>query len=99
MYIDVLRRLRDAVKEKRPKKWRTNIWFLFHDHVPAHQSVLVKDFLAKNNVTIQEYPSYSPHLAPAEFYLFPRLKSTMRGPHFCDITDIIKNVKEEPKSL
>jgi len=27
---------------------------LLHDKAPAHRSDLVKDFLAKNNVTIQE---------------------------------------------
>jgi len=51
MYIDILHRLRGAVRRKRPGKWRTNSRFLFHDNASAHRSVLVKDFLAKNNVT------------------------------------------------
>jgi hypothetical protein len=36
---------------KAAKKWRTNSWFLFHDNAPAHQPVLVKDFLTNNNIT------------------------------------------------
>ena len=36
-----------------------NGWFLFHDNALAHQSVLVKDFLAKNNVTALEHPPLS----------------------------------------
>jgi len=40
---------------------------------------LVKDFLAKNNVPILKHPPYSPGLAPADFYLFPRLKSALKG--------------------
>ena len=41
--------LRDVFREKHSKfQWRTNIWFLFHNNAPAHQSVLVKDFLAKS---------------------------------------------------
>jgi hypothetical protein len=56
MYIDVLRQLRDVVSRKCPEKWRTNSWFLLHDNTPAHQSVLVKDFVAKNNVTTLELP-------------------------------------------
>jgi len=51
MYIDKLRRLRDAVRMKCSEKWRTNNLFLLHDNAPAHQPVLVKHFLAKNNVT------------------------------------------------
>jgi len=51
MYIDILHRFRDAVRRKWPEKLRTNSWSLFHDNASAHQSVFVKDLLAKNNVT------------------------------------------------
>ena len=95
MYIDVLRRLRDTVKGKRPEKWRTNSWFLLHDNAPAHQSILVKDFLAKNNVTNLEH--YSGGLITAEFYLFPQLKSVLKGTRFCDATDIVTNATDELK--
>jgi len=71
MYIDILRRLRDAVRRKCPPKLRINSWFLFHDNAPAHRSILVKDFVAKNNVTTLEHPPYSPDLEPSDFYLFP----------------------------
>ena len=67
MYLAFLRRLRDAVRMKRPEKLRTNSWFLLHDNAPAHRSVLVNCFLAENNVTTLEHPSYSPHLTPADF--------------------------------
>jgi len=35
------------------------------------------------------------HLAPADFHLFPRLKSALKGLSFCDTTDIIKNAMKE----
>jgi len=47
MYIDILRRLMDAVRRKRPEKLRTNFWFVFYDNAPAHRSVLFKVCLAK----------------------------------------------------
>jgi hypothetical protein len=50
MYIDNLRRLRDAVRRKYSEKLRTKNSFLLRDNAPAHRSVLVKNFLAKNNV-------------------------------------------------
>jgi hypothetical protein len=65
MYIDIIRRLRDAARKKRPYKWRTNIWFLLRDNAPAHRSGLFKDFIAKNNVTTLDHHSYSPNLVPA----------------------------------
>jgi histone-lysine N-methyltransferase SETMAR len=98
-YIDILCRLRDAVRRKRPEKWRTNTWFYLHDNAPAHRSVLVKDFLAKNNVTTLEHPPYSPDLAAADFYLVPREKSALKGRRICDVTEVIKNATEELKRL
>ena len=56
IYIDILLSLRDAVRRKVSEKWRTSSWFLLHDHVTAHRSVLVKDFLARNNVTTLDHP-------------------------------------------
>jgi hypothetical protein len=75
MYMDFLRRPRDAVGRKRPEKWRTNSRFLLQHNAPAHRSVLVRDFLAKSNVTTPEHPPYPRDLASADFYLFPLLKS------------------------
>jgi len=57
--------------------------------------VLVKDFLAKNNVTALEYPANSPDLAPSDRYLYPRLKSTLVGRRFCDASETIKNATED----
>ena len=69
------------------------------DNAPAHRSVSVKDLLAKNNVTTLDHPPYSSCLFPADFYLFARLKSALKGRRFCDATYIIKNAMEELKRL
>jgi hypothetical protein len=61
----------------------------FHN-APAHRSVLVTDFLAKNNVTTLECPPNSPDLAPADRYLHPRLKSALMGRRFCDASETMK---------
>jgi hypothetical protein len=39
------------------------------------------------------------YLAPADFYLFPRPKWTLKVQGFCDATDIITNATEELKVL
>jgi transposase len=71
MYMDVLLRLMDKVRRKRPEKWSINMWFLLHDNALAHRSVLVEDFLANYNAMTLEFPPYSSDLAPSDFYLFP----------------------------
>jgi len=73
MCIGIFCRLRDVVRTL-PEKERTKNLFLVHDNAPAHRSVLIKGFLAKNNVTTPVQLPYSSGLAEAEFYLFPRLK-------------------------
>jgi transposase len=81
------------------KNWRTNSWVLFDDNAPAHRSVVVKDFLAETYVKTVQRPPYSSEMAAADFYLFPRLKSTLKGRRFCDTADISKNATEELKRL
>jgi len=81
-----------VVRRKCLEERRTNSWSLLHDNAPVQWSDLVKDFLAKNNVTVLQHLSYFPELALADFYLFPRW-------HFCDATDIIKNVMEVLKGF
>ena len=94
---EILRRLTDAIKRKRPEKWRSNGWFPLHDNAPAHRSVLVNNFLAKKNVPTLKLP-HSPGLPPADFHPFPRIKSALKGRCFCDSTDI-KNATDELKRL
>jgi len=100
MYIDVISRLRDAIRSKSPKKWRTNSWFVIHCNAPAHRSVF--SILSQQRTTwhtLQHPPKYSPDLPLADMYLFPRLKSSLKERRFCDATDIIKNATDELKRL
>jgi hypothetical protein len=60
-------------------------------NAPAHQSVVVKSFLAKNNATELEHPPYG------LFRMFFQLKSTVIGRHFYDTTVVIKIATEELK--
>ena len=46
------------------------------------------EFLAKNKTVIMHQPTYSPDLAPAEFFLFPKLKTPMKGKRFATIEEI-----------
>ena len=69
MYIHILRRLREEVRRKSPEEWRTKSWFPLDENAPWQRSVLVKDFLARNNVKTLENPQYFPDLAPTDFYL------------------------------
>jgi len=94
-YIAVLKRLREAVRQKMPQLWTNQSWVLHHDRAPAHLSFLVRNFLAKNETTVVPQPPYSPDLAPADFFLFPKLKSTLKGCSFVTFDEIQKNLTKE----
>ncbi|UYV81050.1 hypothetical protein LAZ67_19002637, partial [Cordylochernes scorpioides] len=38
-YLGVLRRLREAIRQKRPELWRSKSWILHHDNAPAHTAL------------------------------------------------------------
>ena len=78
-YLQVIRNLREAIRQKRPDLWKNKNWLLHHDNARAHTSLLVRKFLAKNNTLMMMQPPYSPDLAPCDFFLFPRLKRPMKG--------------------
>jgi len=60
---------------------------------------LVKDFLGKHNVTILQHSPCSPDLTPADFCLFRRMESALKGLRSCDTTVIIKNATKQLKIL
>ena len=93
-YLAVLKRLREAVCRKRPQLWTNQSWVLHHN-APAHSSFLVRNFLAKNETTVVPQPSYSPDLALADFFLFPTLKSTLKGLRFDTFDKIQKNLTKD----
>ncbi|UYV67192.1 hypothetical protein LAZ67_4004295, partial [Cordylochernes scorpioides] len=47
--LQVMRNLREAIRQKRPDLWKNKNWLLHHDNALAHTSLLVRDLLAKNN--------------------------------------------------
>jgi len=90
-YLNVLKCLREAVRRKRPEVWRNNTWMLHHDNAPAHASLLTREFLTKHGTAVVPQPLYSPDLAPADFLLFPKLKSSLKGCRFQTVEDIEEN--------
>jgi len=95
LYQEVLARLRDAVRRKKPELWENQTWMLHHDNALAHVSLLIRSYLAKRHTSVVPHPHYSPGVAPADFFLFPKLKTTLKGRHFQTIDDIQENAITE----
>jgi hypothetical protein len=50
--------------------------------------LLSSSFLTQKSITEMEHPPYSPELAPDDFWLFPEIKSALKGPRFQNVEDI-----------
>ena len=62
------------------------------NNMPTHASHLVQSLLAKHQITQVTQPPYSPDLVPYNFWLFPKLKSPLKGKRFQTINEIQKNM-------
>ncbi|UYV71617.1 hypothetical protein LAZ67_8003864 [Cordylochernes scorpioides] len=68
-YLQVMRNLREAIRQKRPDLWKNKNWLLHHDNAPAHTSLLVRDFLAKNNTLMMPRSHRIPQIWPPFFII------------------------------
>jgi hypothetical protein len=87
-YCDVLRCLRENVRQKRPELGCNHDWLLHHNNVPTHMSLKTTEFVTNNNMVIVPHPPYSSYLAPCDFALFPKLKMKLKVRHFETVSDI-----------
>jgi hypothetical protein len=99
LYQEVLARLRDAVRRKRSEMWENQTWMLHHDSAPAHTSVLIRSYVAKHQTSVVTHPLFSLNLAQAEFFLFPKHKTTWKGRCFPTIEESQENAIGELRAI
>jgi transposase len=66
---------------------------LHHDNAPAHASLLIREFLTKHETTVVPQPPYSPD------FLFPQLKSSLKGRRFQMIEEIEENSTRDLRAI
>jgi len=98
-YLEVLERLREKVRRKRPELFANNSWILHHNNAPAHIALSVSKFLATKQITVLEHPAYSLDLDPNYIFLFLKIKEILKGRHFDDIDDIMSNTTAALKAI
>jgi hypothetical protein len=91
-HIKVLKRLIDAVRHKRRELWRDHSLILHHGNVLTHFLLQELQFLAGKGISTDHLQN-SPNLTPADFLLFPKQKSRLKGKHSLDVEDIISGIK------
>ncbi|UYV62710.1 hypothetical protein LAZ67_2001663 [Cordylochernes scorpioides] len=98
-YLDVLRSLREAVRQKRPEKWQKKNCVLHHYNARPQTAVTVQLYLAKHGIALLPQPPYSPNIASNDFFVYPKIKKVLNGRRFDSISEIKENSKIILKSL
>ncbi|GFT34292.1 uncharacterized protein TNCV_2157561 [Trichonephila clavipes] len=85
-YVDVLKRLKQRVNRVRPEISAN--WKLHHDNASSHICFVVTELLTKNVIVTIPQPPYSPELATADFFLFPKVKTALKKCHHGTLDDV-----------
>jgi len=94
-YCDVLRRLRENVRRKRPQKWQNQNVINHHDNVPTHRPFKILQFFGQGQHASDPPSRYSPDLVPCDFFLLPKLKLRVKGRRF----DTTEEIQEESQRV
>ena len=73
------------IRQKQRASWVGKTWILHHKNAPAHTTLSVKQFLVSKEINTLHHPPYLLHLAPCDFFLFPRLKGILKGTCFQEV--------------
>jgi hypothetical protein len=98
-YKEVIKRLIARVHGVRPEFQESGSWYLLHDNARAYSSGMVAKFLAKRGLPVLSHPPYSPDLGPVDLFLFPKLKTAMKGMKFEAVSSIQQTVTRELKVI
>jgi hypothetical protein len=88
-----MERLLNGIGRVRLGMCESGKWSLLHDKAPSHNATIVNQFLAQRKVTVLDHHLYSPDLAPADYFLFQKMKSHLKTRLFDSISDIQKAVR------
>lgn len=99
-YREVLQRLQETARKKRPDLWREKSWLYHHDNALPHRALFIQEFLSRNSMPVVSQPPSSSYLSPADvfFHHFPRLKRALKARCFDSRQDVIAKSQEEPKT-
>lgn len=88
------------IRRIRPKHRLPGSWTFLHDNAGAHTSTLLTRFHAENKITVlSRPPSYSPDLAPADYFSFPKPELKIKGHFFDDIPAIQRACTKQLKAI
>ena len=79
----------------------TGNWWLAASSQQYAQSRITScvEFFSEHQITQLTQPPYSPDLGPYDFWLFPKLKSPLKGERFQTVDEIQENMTGQPMAI
>ena len=90
-YCATLRSLKQRICKIRLER---NTFLLHHDNTRPPCSAQTLDAVTSLKFTLVPHPPFSPDLAPSDFWLFPKLKKTLKGQHLSSDAEVEKAVRK-----
>lgn len=84
--------LPEVISEIRKKIPKRRI-ILHHDNASSHTSAHTTAYLAGEKIELMGHAPYSPDLAPNDFFLFPQIKTKLRGQRFSSPDEAVEAFK------
>ncbi|GFU99582.1 histone-lysine N-methyltransferase SETMAR [Trichonephila clavipes] len=75
-YFDILSKLKEAIRKKRPGLLKSGI-LLLDDNARPQSATATQSHIATLGWERLHHPPYSSNLAPSDFHLFPALKKNL----------------------
>ncbi len=97
--IQLLQRLRERIRHKCPDLLCTKEFLIHHDNASPYMVNNTMDYLRDNNMQLLPHPPNNPDLAPVDYFLFGRLKSSLRGHRFQNVDDMQTAVFRELQAI
>ncbi len=99
IYTCILGRLKEKIRKLRPGLWRPSQGrqhgvLLHYDNAPVHTVLHTHANLRASNIDTLPQPAYSPDMAPADYWFFPRVKKALRGWRFRNLDHLEQSVAQ-----
>lgn len=87
------------MRRKRPELWERGDLALHHDNTPVHSALFIRAVLCKKRNDCHPSAPFSPDLAPADFFLFPTLKTPLKRRMFQAVDEIKQKTTEQLNTI
>jgi hypothetical protein len=92
-YCEVLLKLRDSIRRKRPGQLAREV-MLYHDNARPYTALATQARIQELQWELLEHPAYGPDVPPSDFHLFRPLKYHRGGRRFADGKEVETEVQK-----